>query len=222
MVSGLYNSNAKLYTDRFAHDFKKIRAIKLFVVSVSGGRGLNMAKDEQQEAFEKSLSAILSRVIDLLKFAEAKNAALLTLSSAWVMASINLLGGTTISGELKFLFKISLPLFVIAALIAIFSFLPKINLGKALKDPARGKSLLYFGDIATFPVLAYKDFVRERYYPVNGETSTCNYLDDLSVQIAVNSRIAKTKFHLFNVGAWVFLLAFIIPAFVYLLRLCCP
>ncbi|WP_439360539.1 hypothetical protein [Bradyrhizobium sp. DASA03007] len=43
-------------------------------------------KDDQEDAFEKTLSTQLNRNIDFLKFAETKNAALLTFSSAWIMA----------------------------------------------------------------------------------------------------------------------------------------
>lgn len=50
-----------------------------------------MAKNDQQEAYEKHLTATLARVIDFVKFAEAKNAALLTFSSAWTLATINIL-----------------------------------------------------------------------------------------------------------------------------------
>jgi hypothetical protein len=44
-------------------------------------RGIQMK--EGREAFGDMLSAALARVVDFLKFAEAKNAALLTFASAW-------------------------------------------------------------------------------------------------------------------------------------------
>ncbi|MDR9820597.1 adenylate/guanylate cyclase domain-containing protein [Rhizobium hidalgonense] len=47
-------------------------------------------KNDQQEAFERVLVTSLARVLDFLKFAEAKNAALLTFASAWIIGSINL------------------------------------------------------------------------------------------------------------------------------------
>ncbi|WP_128932116.1 hypothetical protein [Bradyrhizobium zhanjiangense] len=49
-------------------------------------------KDDQEDAFGR-LSTQLSRNIDFVKFAETKNAALLTFSSAWIIGSINLLTG---------------------------------------------------------------------------------------------------------------------------------
>jgi hypothetical protein len=50
-------------------------------------------KDDQEEAFEKILSTQLGGTIDFVKFAETKNAALLTFSSAWIIGTINLLTG---------------------------------------------------------------------------------------------------------------------------------
>jgi len=40
--------------------------------------------------YEKLLTANLQRAVDFVKFAETKNAALLALSSAWVVAALNL------------------------------------------------------------------------------------------------------------------------------------
>lgn len=52
--------------------------------------------------------------------------------------------------------------------------------------------------------------MRERYYPPEGETATRNYLDDLSIQIAVNSQIALRKLHFFYAGALIVGLAILI------------
>jgi hypothetical protein len=52
-----------------------------------------VAKSGQEESYEKILAADLQRVIDFLKFAEAKNGALLTFASAWILAIIGLLSG---------------------------------------------------------------------------------------------------------------------------------
>jgi hypothetical protein len=50
-----------------------------------------MSTNDQQEAFEKLLGSNLARVFDLVRFAETKNAALLTFASAWILAMLNLL-----------------------------------------------------------------------------------------------------------------------------------
>jgi hypothetical protein len=50
-----------------------------------------MTTKEQREALEKTLTGTLSRTVDFLKFAETKNAALLTFASAWLLALANVL-----------------------------------------------------------------------------------------------------------------------------------
>ena len=147
-------------------------------------------------------------MIDFLKFAEAKNAALLTFASAWILASVNLLNGSSaLSSQWRFGFTAALPLFAIAALLGLYSFLPKTLLSSFHKDPEQKKALLYFGDAATFAPAAYKDRIRDRYYPPDDESATRNYLDDLSVQIAVNSQITTRKLKIFNIGAIVVVVA---------------
>jgi hypothetical protein len=172
-----------------------------------------MAKDDQQEAFEKVLSSTLSRIIDFLKFAEAKNAALLTFASAWIIGSVNFLTrSSALSADWRAAFTVALPFFAGAAQIAILSFLPKMHLSNFHQDPMQAKALLYFADAATFSTSAYKERFRERYYPPEGETSTRNYLDDLAIQVAVNSQITTRKLKFFNVGACAVLVALAVLA----------
>lgn len=167
-----------------------------------------MAKNDQQEAYEKLLSATLSRTIDFVKFAEAKNAALLTFSSAWILASVNLaFSEHPVSVEWQFPLKIAIPLFVVSAIISITSFLPKTNLAKLNRDAAQDKSLLYFGDICDFAPASYRERLSQRYMPPDGHSATQNYIDDLTVQISVNSSIAMRKFRFFNFGARVAMVA---------------
>lgn len=173
-----------------------------------GCKGANMAKDDQQEAFERLLYSTLTRALDFLKYAEAKNAALLTFASAWILGSISLLTKCdTIYSEWQSVFIVTLPIFVGAALSAIISFLPKTSLGEFHEDPERLNSLVYFGDAAIFSPASYRDRLRERYYPPEGESATRNYLDDLAIQIAVNSRIVTRKLKFFNAGAGLVLVA---------------
>lgn len=170
-----------------------------------------MAKNDQQEAYERVLSTTLARVVDFLRFAEAKNAALLTFASAWIIGSVNFLTDSNrLSADWRLAFVVALPLFAIGALSALISFLPKTYLPKFHKDPDQSKALLYFGDAGSFAPAAYKDRVRERYYPTEGETVNRNYLDDLAIQIAVNSQITTRKLSFFNAGALIVLLALLV------------
>ncbi|MFC0340546.1 Pycsar system effector family protein [Paracoccus niistensis] len=167
-----------------------------------------MAKDDQQEAYERLLTLCLARAIDFTKFAEAKNAALLTFASAWVIASVTLLNGSNpLAREWRVAFMAALPFFASAALC---SFLPKTNILGFHKNPDRERVMLFFGDAAAFSLESFRDRIRDRYYPPEGETTTRNYLDDLSTQTNINSQIALRKFKLFNAGARLIFVAFAI------------
>jgi hypothetical protein len=170
-------------------------------------REMSMANDEQ-EAFERVLGSTLARTIDFLKFAETKNAAMLTFASAWILALANLLNNSAVLSPIwRMAVAAALLCFVFAALCAIVSFLPRTLLAGFHKDPEQARSLLYFGDAACFSPAAFRDRIRERYLPADGESATRNYLDDLSIQIAVNSQITKRKLSFFDFEACFVLLA---------------
>ena len=161
-----------------------------------------MATTEQRETLEGALSSTLSRTIDFLKFAETKNAALLTFASAWLLALASLLASDRLPYRgPRLALAASLLLFAVAALVALYSFLPKLNLSALHRDPERHKSLLYFGDIATFEATAYAQRFQERYASDPEQKVSDAYLHDLAVQVSAISSIARRKFIVFNVGA---------------------
>lgn len=182
-----------------------------------------MAKDDQEESFERCLTATLGRVVEFLKFAETKNAALLTFSSAWLLAGMSFLSGPNAQNYgWRFAFSVAMCFFAASAAIAVYSFLPKLDLGKHHQDPERKKSLLYFGDVSTFEPAAYRERVNERYRPPEDHSATQSYLDDLAVQVVVVSQIAARKFRIFNISACLVglgLVSLAIPAAAYLGRL---
>ncbi|MCK1419672.1 MULTISPECIES: Pycsar system effector family protein [unclassified Bradyrhizobium] len=156
-------------------------------------------KDDQEEAFEKILSTHLGRNIDFVKFAETKNAALLTFSSAWIIGSINLLTGqSTLPLGYNVAFCVALPLFAFAGLICILSFVPQV-FARFHQPEDDAKSLLYWEHIADIPVRRYHE--RVTYKPGENHSVTERYLDDLCVQISVNARVATRKFMMFNIAA---------------------
>ena len=161
-----------------------------------------MSVNDQQEAFEKLLGSNLARVFDLVRFAETKNAALLTFASAWILAMLNLLSSDrTLPPGFAPAFLAALPLFALAAFVCVISFLPKIDISRRDPAAARHKNLLFFLDIATLPLPAYEAAARARYWPEPGNAASQAYLSDLAREVAVNSRIVARKFRLFNLGA---------------------
>jgi hypothetical protein len=104
-------------------------------------------------------------------------------------------------GNLSAYLLMMLPLFVIAALVAMASFLPRLSLAAFRRSTGGGRNLLYFGDVAAIPIEEFRQQLLERYAAVNNPAACDRYIADLCEQIAVNSRIAERKFLLFNVGA---------------------
>lgn len=167
-----------------------------------------MAKNDQQEVYEKLLSANHARMIDFSKFAEAKNAALLTFCSVWMGAIITVLRGP---GELPFgyehAFKAVLPLLFFAAIISLKSLMPKF-LDQMHKREDEYKNLLYFGDIAKGGTKDYPEMAADLYTPTGNDSATQTYLHDLAVQTAIHARIAHRKFRMFNWAGSLVLIAF--------------
>lgn len=171
------------------------------------GQAGMMSSSDQQEAFEKLLGGNLARVFDLVRFAETKNAALLTFASAWILAMLNLLSsGRTLPPGFAPALLAALPLFALAAFACVVSFLPRIDIGRRESlaghtDDGQHKNLLFFLDIASLPLPAYEAAARARYWPEPGQGASEAYLSDLAREVAVNARIVARKFRLFNLGA---------------------
>ena len=156
---------------------------------------------DANEAYEKVLVADLQRVIDFLKFAEAKNAALLALSSAWILATVGLeCSGRPLPKTFGCAISIALLLVLAAAAVSATSFFPKLELPAFLGGKKAGphpKNLLFFGDIASMTAKTFQQEVRAKYYPDKNEHRD-EYLHDLAVQINVNSAITLRKMTLFT------------------------
>jgi hypothetical protein len=166
-----------------------------------------MAKDDQQEAYERGLVASFLRVHDWVKFAEAKNAALLAFASAWTVAIGNILTKDPAAPAIYAgVLPVAGAMFLIAALISILSFMPRVDMRAFLAPDdasSRPENLLFYGEIRKIPIAEFPKKLRERYEPPKGKAATEEYLDDLACQIHINSSIADRKFFLFKVAVWI-------------------
>ena len=91
------------------------------------------------ESYERILTANLQRAIDFLRFAEAKNAALLALASGWAIAGANLEGnGHTMPGPFPIFVPLAVLFSLCAAVLAIWSFLPRLRLPSFLGGKRAG------------------------------------------------------------------------------------
>ena len=157
---------------------------------------------EQEDALQQLLNASLTRIEQLIQFAEAKNAALVTFSSAWLFALLSGISGKfALPPGLSNAFLMTLPLFSFSAIVSLISFIPLLSLPKLRRRTAARRNLLYFADIAATSADAYLAEIRTHYLPYEGRTVAETYINDLCVQIYQNSRVARRKFRLFNLAA---------------------
>ncbi|WP_050420723.1 hypothetical protein [Bradyrhizobium tropiciagri] len=85
----------------------------------------------------------LVRTIDFVKFAETKNAALLTFSSLWIIGTIDLLTRqASLPLGYNVAFCAALPLFAVGGLVCILSFVPQV-LAQFFETDDDSVSLLY-------------------------------------------------------------------------------
>lgn len=166
-----------------------------------------MAKNDQEEAYEKALVGSLTRVTDWLKFAETKNGALLAFVSAWTVAIANLLakdGGPP--AAFAMVLPIAAYLFIAAGLILLIAFVPKITLSDFFRRSGatrRPVNYIFYGDIAAQRLTEFPAKVKAKYLPAQGNSATAGYLDDLAVQVHVISSIARFKFRMFKAAGWI-------------------
>lgn len=166
-----------------------------------------MAKNDPQEAYERALTANLTRTIDWLKFAEAKNGALLAFVSAWTVAIANLIakdGGPP--AAFVGVLPVAAYLFIVAGLVLLVSIVPRISLSSFFRSSGasnRPVNYLFYGDIADKGIVEFPDKIKAKYLPSDGEAATDGYLTDLATQLHVNSTIARFKFRMFRVAGWI-------------------
>ena len=156
----------------------------------------------RDDAYVKVLSRSLDRILDLQKYAEAKNASLLAFSSVWIAGLVNVLAsGQKVPPGFHTSAMVALGLFIIAAMTAISSLLPRFIHASHEDSDHGGPNMLFFGDIARTPVADYMAEAQRRYFPDEGCFATAALFTDLHRQIAIVSRISMRKYRLFNRAA---------------------
>jgi hypothetical protein len=157
-------------------------------------------------SMEDRLERILTRVIDWLKFAEAKNVALLTLDAGAGAGLIGWLGGDQVPPAwLTAALQIALALLVASAIVALLSFLPVVNINwlRQRHRHAQTDSVLFFGQIAGADPDTYLQLLRKAAGVGTGSSPGARLERDYAIQIVINAEIATAKFRLFKAGAWI-------------------
>lgn len=169
---------------------------------------------------ETDLREIFADVSDWLKFAESKNAALLAGDLAGLYAVARLLfdGGKT-DPWIKLGAWIVAIFLGLAALVALLSFLPQLQLPgrQPSKITSADDNLLLFSDIANYEPDQYLEALAG--WRAHSGESFDSFERGYAEQIVANSRIATTKFAHFTAAMWLSVAAFVSPVVVVLVFL---
>lgn len=165
---------------------------------------------EVRRDVETRLSELLNRVIDWLKFAEAKNTGAVGLSSTGLGVIVTfLVAGPPIPTLAGVGLAIGAVALMVSLMLAVASFLPSTNLEKHLlgerERPGAGDNLLFYGHLARYQPRALVNAIAEHYFGHTGDdVATSKLAIDLAGQIVTNSRITVRKLALFRYSLLLF------------------
>jgi len=160
------------------------------------------------------LDKLLSRQIEMLRFAEAKNGALLATS----MGGVALLSQTFIKSQADnseipiWLFMYSVTGICFLALticLCLHSFIPKYKTDNLEDDNSAGRrNLTYYDDIKRFSETTYKNALTSANNWPNGFS---NIEEEFISQSIIISRITSRKMEIFKIGIYSFLFGAFTP-----------
>lgn len=162
------------------------------------------------------LEGILSDVNDWIKFAEAKNGALLAINCAIAFGIIRSLSGTQNLSDGLLCYALFVLIQLLGSLtLSLISLLPRINPPWWIKFPEKidNENPLFFGSACKYSPKGYLNLITE----MTGESKFEKIHEHLSHQIVVNSKIAFIKYSQFNIAAWLLISAFLTPVGAYCL-----
>jgi hypothetical protein len=165
---------------------------------------------------KENLEYIFDNINNHLRFAEAKNAAIVTASFALI--TVYLFYESRFHNKFLEVFQINFIVFITFSLIcSLLSYYSKItiigNLNKKDNFDDASCNIIFFGDIAYMD----EDQYCQTFFDVPLKNLDDNYCSCLINQIVINSRITKRKFEMFNLSLWFFIAACLSPVGAYLL-----
>jgi hypothetical protein len=153
---------------------------------------------------EEKLRYILTTVSEWLKFAEAKNGALLVADTAILFGVFTVLNRSTVQRVFIYLAVI---LVIVSAISSLVSFIPQLKVFSFTSKKRAGKkaSLVFYGHIAEYEPQSY---IEALHAESGTEPAVIAPMEvDYAQQIITNSRIAVRKYRCFNVGLCLTVLA---------------
>jgi hypothetical protein len=168
-----------------------------------------MSTDPQRDV-ERQLSELLTRVVDWLKFAEAKNTGVVGLSSTGLGLIVTfLVAGPSIPTLAGVGLGIGAVALMVSLMLAVASFLPSTNLEKHLvgarDKPGAGDNLLFYAHLARYEPRDLARAIAGQYFEYESEGFAPSKLAiDLAGQVVSNSRITVRKLALFKYALFLF------------------
>lgn len=153
---------------------------------------------------EARLSELMIRVIDWLKFAEAKNTGAVGLSSTALGVIVTfLVAGPPVPDIAGAGLGIGAVALMFSLMLAVASFLPSTNLERHLSGerirPGPSDNLMFYGHLARYEPRALAQAMAAHYFDEPGQTFTPSKLAiDLAGQVVANARITVRKLDLFK------------------------
>lgn len=167
---------------------------------------------------ETRLFDLLNRVIDWLKFAEAKNTGAVGLSSTGLGVIVTfLVAGPPVPALAGAGLGLGALAMMVSLMLAVASFLPSTNLEKHLggggAQPAPSDNLLFYGHLARYEPRNLARAIAEHYYDLSGDDAEPSKLAvDVAAQIVTNARITIRKLALFRYALLLFAFGVLVAA----------
>ena len=166
-----------------------------------------------QKSLTEQLIFIFENTNNWMKFAEAKNGALLILNSGLIFGYLGILPYTVFDCPfLILLYSISFIIFCLLALfVNLFSFLPFFK--PLVLIPSKKKTnlipnVLFWGDLSKINA---EELINRLNDQKNESLVLDQYQKDLSSQIIINSAITHRKYNLFTYSVWLTIFGLITP-----------
>lgn len=169
---------------------------------------------EQRQVAYAVLNDIFSNINEQLRFAEAKNGALITLNSAVVVAVITILADHSQAFSvwaLNWLLAIAISC-AIAVLVSLVSFMPEMRPRKTRPVVENPTNVFFFGHIRAHPE---EDYLRMLFEGLGLSIAPLRAHIHLANQIGTNSQNANKKFQVFAAAAGLTLTAIVLSTLVF-------
>lgn len=158
------------------------------------------------------LENTLKQIVDWLKFAEAKNGALVALGCATIFGVLRIYSSTSIENTFITSYVASFTVFVATAIvISLTSFIPRITPPSWIKMPEKEQTdnPFFFGHACKYSKIKYLELFNR--YTESDSNKESKLEVALCDQIVNNSRISFIKYRMFSVAVYLFLAGVITP-----------